>query len=139
MLNDWPKLLKDRHKFRVWDKELREFRHNHLLGLDGMLYEWGEWRPDQEPERYVTEICTGVKDSTGKLIYEGDCIAFIDDDGKLHTADVVWGDGLSGAWIAEWHELDTGGRLKRCSYFSDKWKIVGNIHEREALSDDAKQ
>lgn len=77
MSDDNPKL------FRVWDCEIKRYRHNDiiegsfLLSMDGDLIVWNDYNrnlhsPDER--RFDVERCTGLYDSNSQLIYQGDII-----------------------------------------------------------------
>ena len=66
----------DRFKFRVWDKHRKEYVERYVIGVDGWAYclgdvgdDWYELIPNED---VIVEQCTGVTDTNGKVIYEGD-------------------------------------------------------------------
>ena len=70
--------MSDRLKFRVWDKRLSKW-------MDALKPCWTVYdevrdqadHPENErDEEYVVEQCTGLRDSNGTLIYEGDIVEY---------------------------------------------------------------
>lgn len=73
--------MNDRFKFRVWDKELREYS----IAPNYINCETGELEQLNLPEglspggeRFIVEQCTGLKDINGKLIYEGEIVCIVE-------------------------------------------------------------
>lgn len=81
-------------------------------------------------ELYVTEQCTGEKDQSGKLIFEGDVVDYYDPMADDHYQGVVTFDDdettASGYYIK-------GNRKGRWDSYLDgsRCRIIGNVHEME--------
>ena len=116
-------MIDDRLKFRVWDKEEKCYSTAcFFLSGEGELYIFiGGVVHKANPERYIVEKCTGLKDKNGRLIYEGD-IVFIHSG---MTEGVIKFE--NGSFVFDWRFAKPLAIpiLKD----TDDVEIVGNIHE----------
>lgn len=63
------------------------------------------------------------------MIFDGDILAFTDCEGEEFEYTVIWNDDLSGFMAREnelggWDVLDT--------FFCERARVIGNIHDRES-------
>lgn len=77
---------------------------------------------EMNPDAYIVEQFTGLKDSKGQEIYEGDIVKF-DLLGKLTILPVLWSD---------FDAAFTVGMTYLCKY-CDRMEVIGNIHENPEL------
>lgn len=111
--------MQDRFKFRVWDKEKRQY-NNGMLIFDYM-------RGILDPEKYILEQCTVLKDKNGNLIYEGDIL-------KNHREEVGYVSFYQDT--ASMVILDKNGLIDDIiekKYLGINFEIIGNIHENPEL------
>ena len=112
-----------RFKFRVWDNEEKCYSTAcFFLSGEGELYIFiGGVVHKANPERYIVEKCTGLKDKNGRLIYEGG-IVFIH---SVMTEGVIKFE--NGSFVFDWRFAKPLAIpiLKD----TDDVEIVGNIHE----------
>ena len=105
--------MKDRLRFRCWNGE--EF-----INPDYIKSGLGFWKQNSIPNSSDVEQCTGIRDKTGALIYEGGIIDLESRGGAVISPGniVELSDFLGGHyWI-----VNNGNK-------NPIYKIVGNIHE----------
>lgn len=122
-------MIEDRFRFRVWDKEENKYKN----GMEVFDY----MRGISNPDRYILEQCTGLKDKNGKLIYENDLIKCpsgiyrIDvDDFGLWTA-IYNNNPIKG--VVEWSDM-----VKEYAFNQEnvELEVLGNIHQNQELLKD---
>ena len=119
-------------KFRCWDNERQRWLHD--SDVYNELVEQARWNPERG-ERFSLEQFTGLKDSKGVDIYEGDIVDNIVIWGdEFGSSPVIFKDGCFGLDV-----LGSGHRrYEPCLYEADSRYItvIGNIHEN--LIDEAR-
>jgi uncharacterized phage protein (TIGR01671 family) len=123
-------------KFRVYDKQEKKYvdNNNVVLKSDGQLYrvivrgviEFLELDPD----RYVVEFSTGLKDKNGAEIFEGDVLGGC--NGSIN------GYGITEKWKVHWNKRKVQFQMplwvydENCEYTRDDsthwFEIIGNIN-----------
>jgi len=134
-------------KFRAWDQKKKLFGEVTLLewyigeheqaknyGHKGRVSlwntnnlddcgSWGRWIELVDLEQF-----TGLKDKSGREIYEGDIVEFFEDDnqGMLVIKQVYFDDELLEFGLKESFQLFH-------AQFGNEFKVIGNIHENPEL------
>jgi len=137
-------------RFRCWslEDEVMEPVTQITYGCDGktiMVITEHEDGHMGEPDKFVLMQCTGIKDSQGTLIYEGDI---------LEAPQTVWVESMprapyhrivirDGSWFAlvikpkvkpvTKRKGDPYAPLQFSTYSAMRWTIIGNIYEDPEL------
>lgn len=155
-------------RFRAWDKERREMRRSHNLmldTLDGLLY-WKFGYDEPMPfirDEYVLMQFTGLTDSKGVHIWEGDVLGLIEPEvdgkqnhfgrvqvlfGEYDDSEIEYGSPAIGWYVEGYHgykringsrdKYEIGGHdshwsLLRCTTHREKWEVLGNVWEHPHL------
>jgi hypothetical protein len=129
-------LSKHQIKFRVWDQVRKEWVPVFMLDEWGSVFEsnsnwkWEEYgEPWEEHERAIATMFTGLKDSQGADIFEGDYISYKPDGETEEVEGVVEIENIaSGALV------NVSSENKRFQPLHGIHKIAavtGNIFEKE--------
>ena len=118
-------------KFRIWDKKNKTFiyewdaSHKRLaISLVGLVYHGGY--DDVLPENdYVIQQYTGLKDSKGVEIYEGDILKYQSSNPKFTTCIV--------RWTQESEDNHPGFVISNSYSQYGEPEIIGNIFENKEL------
>jgi len=126
--------MKDRFKFRVWDKPLEKYMEFKEFKLMNVEFTFNpitkEAEIEYDKERYIVEQCTGLKDKNGKLIYENDYVKISSNTDREVISPVVWDDDETGFCIKYKEELFRFNPYREYH----KLEIIGNIHEKAGQS-----
>lgn len=141
--------MEDRHRFRVYDKRSREYLQGPFdkticaedgTGFTVFAYKSNHLGPRgittlfeamAMPDRFSVEQCTGIKDRTGKLIFEGDAVRYYSPTADDHYTGVATFD--DDETTASGYYIKAAGRKGRVSYLDSAYcEIIDNAHETEA-------
>ena len=119
-------------KFRAWDKEHKRWTNYSIADDLPRFYDkhTGCWKTDKEGERFILCQYTGLKNSNGKEIYEGDivrAVSFSRWEGVAKYSD------KNQAFVFECIDKNYRGNIVFMSQFDQGFKILGNIYENLEL------
>ncbi|MCG0728925.1 hypothetical protein IMAU60170_01150 [Lactiplantibacillus plantarum] len=121
-------------KFRAWNQIDSEYINeiNAVMSLDGSHIWWdindsGEMKYEDDPGNYKLEQFTGLKDTSGKEIYEGDIL-----ENRKYRSIVKF---ANGKFLA-----DVVGTISRFDLIGETHgsKVIGNVHENPELLEEDK-
>lgn len=137
-------------KFRAWNQIDSEYINeiNAVMSLDGSHIWWdindsGEMKYEDDPGNYKLEQFTGLKDTSGKEIYEGDIVSFgsmwcvgdeYDPREEEHTGTVEYRPDYAS------YVVNCNGKiypLEELTSF-DGYSVQGNVHENAELLEEDK-
>ena len=118
-------------KFRVWDKNENRYFIEGNAGRLGNLICCNDWDMF-DPDDYVWEQFTGLKDSDGKEIYVGDIIESDYKYAQPKVSQIIIENGNS--YILG-EDLATGNEMLVSDHISEI-KVIGNVHKNTELLED---
>lgn len=131
-------MTNNRFLFRAWDKSFQKYCENVIVStINGEITVYGRLvngNTSLIPSAHVVlEQCTGLKDATGRLIYEGDIIQHDTVAGPMRWPVLF----KNGCFVLPYESGDAwlGKVIDNCPYESGVL-VVGNIHENPALLED---
>lgn len=134
-------MTNNRFRFRAWDKSFQKYCENVIVStINGEITVYGRLVNGNTaliPSTHVVlEQCTGLKDETGRLIYEGDIVRVFYDhfNGTFTEKEVVgpvkW---ECGTWIVNNSLLNHSPEYDETHLESAAVEVIGNIHENPEL------
>lgn len=140
--------MQDRFKLRIFDKEQKKIiivtRHFNFGVVNGTVVLLGSYptmtgfynkRITKEYDDVILMQCTGLRDKTGKLIYEGDIVADVS-SGCVSTIEYL---SSSYSLMAHIRRMDEFIPIEDICFVEKEgtpFEIIGNIYENPELLKD---
>lgn len=137
--------MKDKYRFRAWDKQEKKYIYGVERGLD-VVSQAGNIRvlsiaEIDDSERYVLEQCSGLKDSQGQLIYEGDIVQITEKENEIYKErllitlknGIFWANDNDDSEYSELVTVDEMVNDDAETFEILDNRIIGNIHEGPRL------
>lgn len=124
-------------KFRAWDKISKKIFPVTTIDFDQsyvMIEEINGLLGKRDFDEIEIMPSTGLKDKSGKEIFEGDIIKFFDCDGDGYTVPVVW-DNDYACFSVDWgsNMLTSFDYLEEFYTDLKDIEVIGNIYENLSL------
>ena len=119
--------MNDRFKLRVWDKYFNRYWTDEEVKNN---IQWLLYPNNENIENVIIELCTGLIDKNGKLIYEGDTLKNIEQKIK-----VIF-DEQRHCFMFEYQDTKAYKPISCVDVLDDNnLEVIGNIHENADLSE----
>lgn len=121
-------------KFKVWDKHIGEMFSVGIIDYtirSVYVKQPNGFYSERDFDRVELLQFTGLKDKTGKEVYEGDIVRFYDDYDEEYIASVVFIDCL-GAYGVKWDGFQSSFDEIN-EYYSKDIEVIGNIWQTPEL------
>lgn len=120
-------------KFRAWDKERKRWTNYSLADDLQRFYEksTGCWKSDKNNERFALMQYTGLKDISGKEIYEGDIIKAVYFARWIGTVEFC--EENAAYILKDIEKMPYRDDYVFLSQFDDGFEVLGNICENPEL------
>ena len=120
-------------KFRAWDREKKKMYEVENICFYGHKSVTLQYNPVIKKAIEDIEImqCTGMKDSTGKEIYEGDIVVVGQDTGNKYDRYIMTFNDDSHSYLAK--QQGTLGSYIGPGYWNDKLMVIGNCWDNPEL------
>lgn len=129
-------MSEDRFKFRIWKPKAKEFCYSDEFAIDatGMIWNLLDEEPYAEADTNIVDMCTGLRDAAGTIVYEGDIIERFGVDGEPMRYVVEWNKDFArfdGVFIPKWTNYRVSISEEWLSAFNER--VIGNYHENHEL------
>lgn len=134
--------MQDRFRFRVWNKTEKKMIYNAEFAYDGMNYNSDNLLGNNvnnghicclaeylEDDNYNIMQCTGLKDKTGKLIFEGDIVKCNEFVYRVEYDNIRFASFV----LIRTNKLDIFKHYFGEAVESEDVEIIGNIYESPEL------
>lgn len=120
-------------KFRAWDKDLKRWTNYSIADDLPRFYDkhTGCWKTDKEGKQFILCQYTGLKDISGREIYEGDIVKAISFARWIGVAE--YSDENQAFIFDDLDKKYRGDSIVLMNQFDDGFEILGNIYENPEL------